>query len=437
MSPGGCVNSFSGIYSNKNFNIFLLLQVRKIRKALEELAPGLQIASLPSSAAPSTDKNPLPAQCPTGKPFIKPAFRPEVIEEYKSLRSIIADFEGQQVQAAAAATRQHLQQLAAQQRPGHERARAAEAAQAEAQKKVEKLDHWYPGKIILGKSHQEEKHHEREESLKAAVAATRQAEKQAAQIDFELAAVQNEANALTAKVNQLGQARSSRAALVDRIFSDPGWASDPTLSTLRATIQDLERKAIEACSHTDTYKRARDILLSSRNKINQAVGALRRTRMMGFFEMGMDLGSPFRRPAGGLMMDIGEMMMIEQANELIKSAAQDFMAAKQLLPALPFQNEAVVNSARMGVFVSMLAPGFFGNVMQQMMIQKSMETVKQMENGVQQCLDWGQRNLDAFTMDVNQLRATEAAKQAEMVEYQHSQLDAAAGTFGGEMSLRQ
>ncbi|KAL4521222.1 hypothetical protein Ndes2437A_g05155 [Nannochloris sp. 'desiccata'] len=151
----------------------------------------------------------------------------------------------------------------------------------------------------------------------------------------------------------------------------------------------------------------------------------------------MDLGSPFRRPAGGLMMDIGEMMMIEQANELIKSAAQDFMAAKQLLPALPFQNEAVVNSARMGVFVSMLAPGFFGNVMQQMMIQKSMETVKQMENGVQQCLDWGQRNLDAFTMDVNQLRATEAAKQAEMVEYQHSQLDAAAGTFGGEMSLRQ
>lgn len=123
--------------------------------------------------------------------------------------------------------------------------------------------------------------------------------------------------------------------------------------------------------------------------------------------------------------DMGEMMMVQRANDLVKSAAQDVEMARQVLPSLPFTKEGALQAAQMGVFASMLLPGIGGNMMEQMMLQKSMNSVREMEQQVQECAQWVQRNLDAFSLDVNRMRATAAEKRAQAVALQRSMLDAA------------
>lgn len=59
---------------------------------------------------------------------------------------------------------------------------------------------------------------------------------------------------------------------------------------------------LQAGGHAGTYQRAGQLLRSADQKIGEGVGALRRTRFMGMMEMGMDIGSPFRRPGGSLFM---------------------------------------------------------------------------------------------------------------------------------------
>lgn len=119
------------------------------------------------------------------------------------------------------------------------------------------------------------------------------------------------------------------------------------------------------------------------------------------------------------------MMMVQRANDLVKSAAQDVEMARQVLPSLPFTKEGALQAAQMGVFASMLLPGIGGNMMEQMMLQKSMNSVREMEQQVQECAQWVQRNLDAFSLDVNRMRATAAEKRAQAVALQRSMLDAA------------
>lgn len=223
------------------------------------------------------------------------------------------------------------------------------------------------------------------------------------------------------QVARLGSARNEVANLTERIFSSPAWAADATLSTLRLTIQDLSVKSAEAARHAGVYAKGRDLLISARRKIEEAMGNLQRTQMISAVQMGRDFGVGRRQP-GSLMGNMAEMAMIERSNEFIKSAAVDFMSARNLLPALPYQNQAVVDSARRGVFVSMLAPGFLGNMAEMAAIRKSMETVKEMAAGVQQCLEWVASNLLAFNTNISQLQGTMASKHSEIVAYEHAQL---------------
>ena len=122
------------------------------------------------------------------------------------------------------------------------------------------------------------------------------------------------------------------------------------------------------------------------------------------------------------MGNMAQMAQIERANEFIKSAATDLAAARQRLPALPFQNDVVLDDARRGVFVSMLAPGFIGGMAEMAAIRKSMETVKEMQVGVQQCLDWVAANLVHFNGDLSRIQGYMASKKAEIVAYENAQL---------------
>lgn len=401
------------------------LQLRKIKEALQKLAPGAVPSPSPQVQIPQvsigTPAPPLPTNS-TG-----PRFTDDQVTQYKALRSKIAELEGQQVEAAASAAQQRVQQGTAQRAALQEKIRFAKADQTKAQKKLDGMGAGCSlGTLFTSKKKQEVKRLKLEKSLQSSETTIQTAEKDIATTDAQIAASQGEAAALLTKVQELGSTRASLKALVDQIFAGAGWASDPQLSALRASIQDLNAKAAEAQTHAGTYNRGRDILTSAHTKIAQAQGLLARSRVVSIIGMGRAMG-PRRRPAGSLMLNMGQMMAIRQANDLVRSAAEDFASARQILPALPFQNEAVMNSARMGVFVSVLAPGFMGNMAGAMMIRRSMETVSAMQAGVQQSLEWTKRNLDAFALEVRQLGAAAAGKQTEIVAYQRAQLDAAAG----------
>lgn len=404
------------------------LQLRKIREALQKAAPE---AALPQAQIPQQAPIVTPAPVPTPTTFqaisTGPRFTQDQQSQYKALRSKIADFEAQQVEAAASAAQQRVQQGTAQRAALQEKIRFANADQSKAEKKLDGMDGGCSlGNLFSSKKSQEVKRLKLEKSIETAKVTIQNAEKDITITDAQIVASQGEAVALMVKVAELGATRASLKALVDQIFAGPGWASDPQLSALRASIQELNAKAAEAQSHAGMYNRGRELLTSAHTKIGQAQGLLARSRVVSVIGMGRAIGNNRRRPAGSLMLNMGQMMAIRQANDLVRSAAEDFASARQILPALPYQNEAVVNSARMGVFVSVLAPGFMGNMAGSMMIRRSMETVSEMQAGVRQSLEWTKRNLDAFAMNVSQLGATAAAKQSEIVAYQHAQLEAAA-----------
>ena len=117
--------------------------------------------------------------------------------------------------------------------------------------------------------------------------------------------------------------------------------------------------------------------------------------------------------------------MIQRSNEAIKSAAADVTAARQILPAMPFTKEAALQAAQMGVFLSMMG-GMGADMMQAMMIRKSMDNVREMEGQVKECATWVQRNLDAFTMEATRMRAEAGAKATEAAALQVARLEAAA-----------
>ena len=224
------------------------------------------------------------------------------------------------------------------------------------------------------------------------------------------------------QVARLGAARAELATLMERIFSAPEWATDPTLSSLRAVLHDLNGQAVQASQHAGVYSNCRELLASSRRKIDEAMGMMQSTQALSTVQLARDIGPGRRRQAGSMMGNMAQMAQIERANEFIKSAATDLAAARQRLPALPFQNDVVLDDARRGVFVSMLAPGFIGGMAEMAAIRKSMETVKEMQVGVQQCLDWVAANLVHFNGDLSRIQGYMASKKAEIVAYENAQL---------------
>ena len=407
------------------------LQIKKIRASLQSIQAGGPVPAAATTAAAATlapaavQKQPQQQQ----QQQQQPEFLPADLAQYKTLATKIAELEGRNVDAAAAAARHHLKQAVAQRAAAHERLPVAEAAKAKAEKSVEKLEGWYPAKLIFGEKKREAKRDTKEKEQEAATAAAVAAAKAVEAADAAAAAAQKQANDLTVQLEELNATRGKRTALVAFIFNNPVWAADPTISALRYSIQDLSRQAAETASHEGTYARGRDLLVRSREKINEALQALRRTRFMGV--MGMGMGGPGMgrgRGIGGggnMMMSMAEMMSVRRADDLIKSAAEDYTAAKQILPALPFKNEACISAARTGVFIGMLTPGLGGDIMQQVMIRKSMATVQEMQNGVQECLAWAGQNLNAFSVTKSQLNANMMQKNGELVAYEHSLLDAA------------
>lgn len=143
---------------------------------------------------------------------------------------------------------------------------------------------------------------ERQQQLKDATKATASAEQHMLELSRALKLASADAEALQHHVEDLHQARLEEAELCNKIFQDPAWMRDPSLGPLLASIQQLDSRANEAQGYATTYGRAGGLLSSANRKIAEAMQGLRRTRFMGMMEMGMDLGSPLRRPGGSMFM---------------------------------------------------------------------------------------------------------------------------------------
>lgn len=388
--------------------------------------------AVPAPAAPAPAAPPAPAPPAPSANYAKPAIRPEDLDQYQSLRGNIGKLEAAQVEAAAATAHARLQQATAERAAQTRRVAGATEAKGKAEKVAEEKDDWYPGKLLGGEAKREAKKEEKEKALAAATAGVDAEAQRLAALEAAVKAAHGEAGEAAGKVQELGASRAGLSSLLERVFADPGWAADPTLSSLRAAVGQLNAQGTEAAAHAATYSQGRDRLKASKTKIDQALGMLRRTKFMGAMEVGMQIGGPpRRRQPGGMMVDMAQMAMVRQANDLVKSAAGDIQAAKTILPALPNQQtEGATQAAAAGVFMNVLAPGLIGDMAQQAAIRKSIATVEQLRGGVMHCLEWTQRNLDAFSLDVNRAQAAVAERHAEMVRYQHSIMGEAVAKAG-------
>lgn len=391
------------------------MQIKKIRKAL-----GQDTEPAPQQAAEVRDA--------PSVGFVAPQIDRHILEKYKTLSDDIREKESLHVEENARQAYGQLQQLQSNRKSTFEMLGRYEGAEAEARRKLDELNQWYMAKLIpgkLGKEKRAKKKERREAAFNEASNNVKKQQEKLIQIDRELKQAQESWNQMNSVVENYQRSRKEKDALLESIFSRPEWMSDPHISHLRNTLNIMRSKSSELNQHRGTYSRGQEFLASARNKISRALQLLQRTRMMGMFQMGANLRSPGRRTPGNLMMSMADMMRVQQANDLVKSAANDYLSAKQILPALPFQNNSAVSSARAGVFASILAPGMGGNMVQQIMVRKSMQTVQEIQVGVNQCLDYCKRNIDAISMDINRAESEVAAKVAELQTYQRGQLESA------------
>jgi len=149
------------------------------------------------------------------------------------------------VENKAASAWHRMKQLSGQRAAAGREVQAAVAAKEEAEKKLEKLDHWYPGKLIIGEAKRQAKHDTRQQEYEETCKRLGQAQGKTAELDTQVKNATKEAEALQEQVEELKRARGQLAELQQRIFVAPEWAGHPMLSALGRDAADMERRAAE------------------------------------------------------------------------------------------------------------------------------------------------------------------------------------------------
>lgn len=231
----------------------------------------------PTLAASPALTPPAAAASPAGP---TPAFAATDLYAYKELRAQISALEARGVDDQAAQARQVAAAEQASLRAVQQQLEAATAAQTLAQKKVDGAQGCGLGRLCASKAKQQEKAAALTLALEAAqsqaAAAASKAstlQEQVAQADKAAAEAQIKVRphppflapppdplpgpapsrrprltrpaALPPQVDELARLRRGQADLVERIFSAPSWASDPTLLTVQTAAADLGRQAAE------------------------------------------------------------------------------------------------------------------------------------------------------------------------------------------------
>ncbi len=355
------------------------------------------------------------------------------LSSYKDYCTAISNLENENLDAKFVAQPLCIERAAMQRDAACEKWRNAKASKTEAEKSLEDLNKWNIGKLFPktkgGAARQEAKRIERQQELDYTIAAVNRAFMELNTAKTRLHEAESERDSLRSCLSDLFLARCNQNALVERMFAHPDWNTDPVLAPLRLEIQQLEQQEAEACTDDGPYFKTYKILTSSKEKIHTAMQDFRLNGVMDLFQPSGDASSRnivIRR--GILVLEPQHTKSIQQANDLLKLVATDVVAAKKLLPVLPFNDDSIIESACTGIFEPVLRPDFVGNAEGQIRVKLCMETLVQLKKEVLNCLQYAQRNVtrDAHHAPaLKQLRVQIAAKKEQMAQYQHSLLESA------------
>lgn len=185
-----------------------------------------------------------------------------------------------------------------------------------------------------------------------------------------------------------------------------------------AELAQLQERAALVTRSTQQYAAAQGYLTKAEADCKSAIGSLKVTQFSGATETLQDvrlgMGPGGRRRGMGRGLDrrndfahnMIEMATINKASARMKDAAQQIMAAKQQLPNLPYIQMGNVQQAMGGVFFNaLLAPGLFGDMMQNAKVRKAKDSANQMHQEVVQALQWCVNNMNAAQMEAAQLNS--------------------------------
>ena len=280
------------------------------------------------------------------------------------------------------------------------------------------------------------------------------------------------------QMNLLHSMRSACSAIFDRIYAMKQWETDEPMQKIKRRLFEAAGKVSTSSEQANLYCTAKELLAEANFKIMQALAALDRcgvraylestgtgintTRVGGGIGYTRNAGSFTSRSISGvsrsssvsgisprgsghvtprgdstssngrLELDISQMRAIKEANEMIKSAAADYSAARDIMPSIPFHNEALVISARAGLFLTVLAPGFLGNMGGASILHRAMVTAQEMADSVKLSLEWAQRKYTTVVYEVKTLQAEAAARRADVVGYQSKLVEGALAALPDE-----
>lgn len=269
--------------------------------------------------------------------------------------------------------------------------------------------------------------------------------------------------------------------IFDRIFTARSWDKDEAMVKVKKAMFDAAAKAAAASEQANLYSTAKDLLAEANLKITQALAALDRSgvtdfiaknsssmptlrNMAGIYGRTMSGISP-RGSIGGisprgsiggispkgsvgntprisprgsgtvtprensvpgrLELDVAQLRVVKEANEMIKSAAADYSAAHDIVPSIPIHSDSLIISARAGLFLTVLAPGFLGNLSGAAILQRCIMTAQEMADVVKLGLEWADRKYSTSSYDVKKLQKEAATKRSDVAAYQNRLLEGA------------
>lgn len=361
-------------------------------------------------------------------PNVKALFNASEVEKYKKLTDEIQNSSVEQLTAQMTAARHKANQVHAQLTAAAQEERKAEHGLVEAKEEKEKREGYYLGKNIFGEKAAKEKVQAADQAISQATNAKSHYEAEIACLQAELASSKQAAEELKLKVDRVDDLKREHQRLHDSLFETDSWRKDSTMNTLSTQVASLQNKHSEVAGYATTYGGAQRLLEGAQKKTGTSLQALRRTMGIGMMEVGQGLMRPGRRGGrGGMMMDIGQMATIRQANSAIQGAARDIAQAQQTLPSLPWPGgpkSDLLKAAQIGLFQNVLFGGLASDMMQQAAIRKSIKQVEEMMQMIQGALRWVEANGRGFANDAAQLEGELQRKRGDMKTYQEMNLQA-------------
>lgn len=414
------------------------LQARKIRHQLTELGVTPPLASsAPSSTSDAPSAPPAPAALSSaaagaaagGEPDPRSAFQPADLERYQQLKAKVAELQGLQPSDKVSQATAHLEGAQSVLDHAQQQLPPLQKALEKEHKRIRK----YSGekmsltKIFTTKKHQAAKLAEAQAKAESLAKQLAAAEGSVACHQAELKQAQSQLEAWQGKVSELSATQHELEQHVEGMFAAPAWRASPRQCELSDRLKVLEEQAAEAARGAATYGRGAQLLGESNQLLAEAVQGLQQTQMMSMMDMGMGLAQPGFGPGhgGGLMFDMFEMMTIQASNDAIAVAANKAMEASALLPGLPQIDTRVLQAAKMGIFQNILFGGLGSDMVEMMMIQKSMRDVQAMVQQVGQARTWAQSNLAVYQHKDSEAQAAVAAKRGELDSFRNAALQAA------------